>query len=445
MAAQNDNDPKVGEGSSDGPSALINARIVDPASGHDELGGLLIEDGMIADFGPHLRRNAPKGADIIDCRGKVLAPGLIDMQVATGEPGDEHRETLETASRAAAAGGVTTMMVTPDTDPVIDDVALVDFIQRRARDTAQVHVLPSAALTKELAGQEMSEIGLLREAGAVAFSNGPHSVVNAQVMCRLLTYARDFDALVIHHVEDPDLARSGVMNSGSMASRLGLPGIHSAAETIMLERDVRLVDWTRGRYHAAMISCDDSLGVIRQAKKRKLPVTCGVSINNLALNENDIGPYRTFFKVRPPLRCEDERRAMVEGVARGHIDVIVSAHNPQDVDAKRRPFQEASDGAIGLETMLSAALRLVHDDELTLLELLRAMTARPAEILGLASGRIAQGLPADLIVVDLDVPWVVAPEKLQSRSKNTAFDEARLTGYVCRTLVNGRTVHQRSR
>ncbi|MEL6422549.1 MAG: dihydroorotase [Pseudomonadota bacterium] len=424
-----------------GATVLINARIVDPASRRDELGGLLIEGGVIADVGEHLRRNAPRGAEVIDCGGKILAPGLIDMQVATGEPGDEHRETLATASRAAAAGGVTTMVVTPDTEPVIDDVSLVDFIQRRARDTALVHVLPTAALTKNLAGKEMAEIGLLLDAGAIAFSNGMTSIANAMVMRRLLTYTRDFNALVIHHVEDPDLASSGVMNAGPVASRLGLPGVHTAAETIMLERDVRLVEWTRGRYHAALISCEASLKVMRRAKKRGLPVTCGVSINSLALNENDIGPYRTFFKLRPPLRSEDERRAMIEGIASGTIDVIVSAHNPQDVDAKRRPFEEASDGAIGLETMLAAALRLVHADELTLAEVLAPMTSRPAEILGLDSGCITQGAPADLIVIDPDVPWVVDPDQLQSRSKNTAFDEARLTGRCVRTIVAGRTVH----
>jgi len=420
---------------------LINARIIDPASTYDEVGGLLIEDSVIADFGPHLRRNAPKGADIIDCGGHVVCPGLIDMQVSTGEPGDEHRETLATASRAAAAGGVTTIVVTPDTEPVIDEVSLVDFIQRRARDTAVVKVLPMAALTRDLAGIEMAEVGLLKEAGAVAFSNGNHSIANAQVMRRLLTYTRDFGAIVVHHVEDPDLASSGVMNSGPVASRLGLPGVHSAAETIMLERDIRLVEWTKGRYHAAQISCSASLNVMRRARKKGLPVTCGVSINHLTLNENDIGPYRTFFKLRPPLRHEDERRAMVEGIETGEIDVIVSAHNPQDVDVKRRPFAEAGDGAIGLETLLPAALRLFHNDELDLVPLLRAMTARPAEILGLETGRIEKGRPADLAVIDLDVPWVVDPDHLKSRSKNTSFDEARLTGRVIRTLVAGETVH----
>ncbi len=423
-------------------TVLINARIVDPATEHDEPGGILIEDGLIADFGSHLRRNAPKDATVIDCGGHVVCPGLIDMLVATGEPGAEHRETLATASRAAAAGGVTTIVVTPDTKPVIDDVALVDFIQRRARDTAIVNVLPMAALTKNLAGSEMAEIGLLKEAGAVAFSNGAFSIDNAQVMRRLLTYTSDFDALVVHHVEDPDLASIGVMNAGLVASRLGLPGVHSAAETIMLERDIRLVNWTRGRYHAALISCGDSLDVIRGAKKNKLPVTCGVSINNLTLNENDIGPYRTFFKLRPPLRSEDERRAMVEGVASGMIDVIVSDHNPQDVDVKRQPFAEAGDGAIGLETLLPAALRLYHNEEAGLMPLLRAMTSRPAEILGLAGGRIEKGRPGDLIVLDPGVPWVVDPAHLRSRSKNTAFDEARLQGRVIRTLVAGQTVHE---
>ena len=297
---------------------------------------------------------------MIDCKGNVLAPGLIDAQVFTGEPGYEHRETLKTASHAAAAGGVTTIVVMPDTNPVIDQVALVDYIQRRARDNALVHVQTMAALTKGLQGEEMTEIGLLKRAGAIAFSNGKSSIVNTRVMRNVLSYSKDFNALVVHHTEDPYLSGSGSMNSGEVAARLGLPGISKIAETIMLERDVRLVEMTGGRYHAATISCQESLDVIRSAKARKLPVSCGVSINHLTLNENDIGPYRTFFKVRPPLRREEDRVAMVQAVANGDIDVIVSSHDPQDADTKRRPFAEAADGAVGLETLLSAALRLVH-------------------------------------------------------------------------------------
>lgn len=423
-------------------TAFLNARLIDPASGRDEPGGLLVRDGVIADIGGHLRRNAPDGADVVDCKSHVLCPGLIDCQVFTGEPGAEHRETLKTASHAAAAGGVTTIVVMPDTNPVIDQVALVDFIQRRARDNAIVHVHTMAAMTKGLAGQEMTEIGLLQRAGAIAFSNGKTSVANTRVMQQVLLYAKDFGALIVHHTEDPYMSEGATMNLGPVATRLGLPAVSKAAETIVLERDLRLVELTGGRYHAATITCAESLAAMRAAKARKLPVTCGVSINHLTLNENDIGAYRTFLRLRPPLRAEDDRVAVVRGLASGDIDVIVSSHDPQDVEVKRRPFAEAADGAIGLETLLAAALRLYHGDEVSLMVLLRAMTSNPARILGLPSGRLTPGAPADLVLIDLGQPWVVDRELLRARSKNSPFDESKLQGRVLRTMVAGQVVYQ---
>jgi dihydroorotase len=434
---------KSGPTSSDAEATVfINARLIDPASGRDEPGGLLVRDGVIADLGGHLRRNAPEGAKVIDCQGHVLAPGLIDCQVFTGDPGQEHRETLKTASFAAAAGGVTTIVCMPDTEPVIDQVALVDYVQRRARERAIVNVHIMAALTRGLKGEEMAEIGLLQRAGAIGFSNGKSSIVNSRVMRNALLYAKDFDALVVHHTEDPFLSAGAAMNTGEVATRIGLPSVHKAAETMVVERDVRLVELTGGRYHASTLSCAESLAVIRQAKDRKLPVTCGVSINHLTLNENDIGPYRTFFKVRPPLRAEDDRVAMVRGLAAGDIDVIVSSHDPQDADVKRRPFAEAADGAIGLETLLAAALRLYHNGEIQLLPLLRAMTINPAKLLGLPSGRLEKAAPADLLLFDPDVPWVVDREQLRSRSKNSPFDESKMQGRVLRTIVAGKCVYQ---
>jgi dihydroorotase len=423
------------------PAALLNARLIDPASGLDQPGGVLIADGKIADLGSHIGAGGTGDALAIDCGGHVLAPGLIDMMVFTGEPGLEHRETLASASRAAAAGGVTTIICMPNTEPVIDDVALVDFILRRARDTALVNVHPMAAMTKGLLGEEMSEIGLLHEAGAVAFTNGKASLANANVMRNVLAYAKDFDALIVHQLEEPTLAADGVMHEGEVSTRLGLRGIPAAAETIMLERDLRLVELTGGRYHAGQISCRASLDIISAAKARGLPVTCGVSINHLTLNENDIGPYRTFFKLKPPLRPEDDRQAMVEGVASGDIDVIVSAHDPRGADGKRRPFAEAADGAVGLETLLAAALRLHHNDEVDLATLLNALCANPAKLLGLPGGRLTKGAPADLVLIDLDTPYTVEPEQLRSRSKNTPFDQARLQGRALMTLVAGRTVY----
>ena len=409
---------------SQAPIALVNARLVDPAAGTETKGGVIVADGLIAAV----------GAD-------VVSPGLIDMRVFVGEPGAEFRETIATASAAAAAGGVTTIIALPDTHPPIDDPAVVDFLRRRARDTARVRVLPSAALTKGLGGKEIAEYGLLKEAGAVAFTDGFRSIRNSQVMRRAMTYARDFDALVMHYAEDADRAGSGVMNAGELASRLGLGGIPVEAEAVTLDRDIRLVNMIRGRYHAALISTRMSLDVIARAKAAGLPVTCGASINHLTLNENDIGHYRTFFKLAPPLRHEDDRRAMVEALADGLLDVIVSDHNPQDVDNKRLPFGEADNGAIGLETMLAAGLRLVHAGDVSLPLLLAAMTINPARILGLPQGRLEKGAPADLIRFDPDEPFVVDAAALHSRSKNTPFEDARLQGRVKLTLVAGETVH----
>ncbi len=425
--------------------AYVNAKIIAPAQDLNGLGGVLIEDGWILAVGPKVTRESQgAGTSIFDCAGLTLVPGLIDMRVFTGEPGTEYRETLATASEAAAAGGVTTMIVMPNTQPVIDDAAIVDFILRRARDTAMVRVAPMAAITKGLAGELMSEIGGLKEAGAVAVTDGTHAVSNANLFRRALTYAKDFDMLVVQHVEEPSLSK-GVMNSSESASRLGLAGNPSMSEVIMLERDVRLVEMTGARYHAAQISCAQSLDVIRSAKAKGLPVTCGVSIHHLTLNENDIGAYRTFFKISPPLRSETDRRALVAGVIDGTIDVIVSSHDPQSADTKRLPFAEAAFGAIGLETMLSAALGLYHNENMPLGRLVEAMSSKPAEILGLETGRLAPGAPADFALVDLNLNWTVQETQLRSRSKNSPLEDRTLEGRVVETVIAGRTVYAYAR
>jgi dihydroorotase len=425
------------------PILLANARILDPSRNLEIDGDLLIADGVIREAKRGIgAAGVPEGTEVIDCKGKLIAPGLIDMRAFVGEPGAEYRETIATASQAAAAGGVTTIVCQPDTSPVIDDPAIVDFILRRARDTAIVHVQPMAALTKGMRGEEMAEIGLLKAAGAIAFTDGANSVTNAQVMRRALTYARDFDALIVHHTEDPDLVGEGVMNEGEFAARLGLTGVPTAAETIMLERDMRLVALTASRYHAAALTCAEALDVLRRAKEQGLKVTASASINHLTLNEIDVGPYRTFLKLSPPLRAESDRAALVSALAAGLIDVVMSDHNPQDVEGKRLPFAEASPGAIGLETMLAAGLRLVHGGDVALMTLLKAMSSTPAQILSLPGGTLRPGSPADVIVLDLEAPWVLDPAELKSKCKNTPFDEARLQGRVVRTIVAGRTVYE---
>jgi dihydroorotase len=425
------------------PILLANARLIDPSRDLDTPGDVLIADGLIRDARRGIgAAGVPEGTDVIDCAGKIVAPGLIDMRAFVGEPGASHRETFASASQAAAAGGITTIICQPDTSPVIDNSATVDFVRRRARDTAIVNIHPMAALTKGMAGSEMTEYGLLKAAGAVAFTDGVHSVMNAQVMRRLLTYARDFDVLIVHHTEDPHLSGDGVMNEGEFATRLGLFGAPAAAEAIVLERDIRLVALTGGRYHAASVTCRDSLEVLKRARDAGLAVSASASINHLTLNENDIGPYRTFLKLAPPLRSEEDRVALVAALASGLIDVAMSDHNPQDVETKRLPFAEAAAGAIGLETMLSAGLRLVHSGELDFKMLIRAMSTRPAELLGLPGGTLRSGAVADVIVIDPDLPWVLDPADLKSQCKNTPFDEARFSGRVTRTIVSGRSVYQ---
>jgi dihydroorotase len=425
------------------PLLLTNARIIDPSRDLDLDGDLLIADGVIRDARRGIgAAGVPEGTEVVDCRGQVAAPGLIDMRAFVGEPGAEYRETFASASQAAAAGGVTTIVSQPNTSPAIDEPAMVDFVLRRARDTAIVRVHPMAALTRGTRGTEMTEIGLLKAAGAVAFTDGAKSVTNAQVMRRALVYARDFDALIVHFTEDPDLVGEGVMNEGEFAARLGLIGVPRAAETIVLERDLRLVALAQGRYHAASVTCADSVAVLRHAKDQGLAVTASASINHITLNEIDVGSYRTFCKLAPPLRAEDDRKALVEALGSGLIDTVVSDHDPQDVETKRLPFAEAAPGAIGIETMLAASLRLVHSGDITLPVLLRAMSTRPAELLGLPGGTLRPGSPADVVVFDPEAPWVLDRAELKSRCKNTPFDEARLSGRVTRTIVAGRTVYE---
>jgi dihydroorotase len=426
------------------PLAFVHARLIDPEKGVELRGGVLVEDGAIKRFGAEVTPlNLPQDIAVVDCGGKVLSPGLIDLRAFVGAPGDEHRESMETAAAAAAAGGVTTIIASPESNPPIDDPDVARLLKSRAeKHQGRVRVLPAAAITKGFRGQEIAEFGLLLEAGAVAFSDGSHSLRNSRVMHAAMMYAKDFDALIVHFPCDRDFADTGVMNEGVLATRLGLAGAPREAEAIALDRDMRLVRMTGVRYCAAPISTTLALDVIARARAEGLDVSCGVSINHLTLNENDIGDYRTFLKLEPPLRREEERLALVDAVASGLVDMIFSDHNPQDVACKSRPFVDAEFGAVGLETLLPAGLRLVHAGQLPLPSLLRAMTSRPAEILRLPQGRLARGAPADLILFDPDEPFVLQKADLKSLCKNTPFDDARLQGVVEATMVAGHFVHR---
>ncbi|MGF1593471.1 MAG: dihydroorotase [Kiloniellaceae bacterium] len=423
-------------------TVYVNARLLDPASGLDVRGALLTEDGRITDLGPDLfREGVPAGLQKVDCGGACLAPGLVDMRVQIREPGEEHKETMDSAGRAAAAGGVTSMVALPNTEPVIDDVAGVEFIARRAREAKRVKVYTYAAVTRNLEGRELTEMGLLAESGAVAFTDGLKAVENPQVMRRALAYATTFGHLIVQHPEEPSLA-GGAMNGGEMATRLGLPGIPKLAEVMMIERDLRLVEMTGGRYHAAHISTAESVEAIRRAKARGLNVTCDTAPHYFALNEFAVADYRTFAKVSPPLRGEDDRQAILEAVADGTIDAVASDHSPHDVESKRLPFAIAEPGIVGLETLLPLTLQIYHAGKAGLLDLLARLSLRPAEILGLKAGRLAKGMPADLVIFDPERAWKIEPDGFASKSKNSPFEGLPVQGRVRRTVVDGRSLFE---
>ena len=419
--------------------AIINARLLDPASDYDGPGALLFEDGVITvvEHGA-----VPILADeVIDAGGLCVAPGLIDIRVRTGEPGAEPKETLKSASLAASAGGVTTIVVQPDTDPAVDDPAMVDFIQRRGAALGLVNVRTAGAATKGRGGSRMAEIGLMHEAGALYFTDGDHVISDSRVLSRVMSYATAFNALIACRPVDPWLSEGAVATSGELATRLGLPSAPAIAERIQLERDLALVEQTGVRFLVDQISTEAALEVLARARGRGLEIAASVSINHLCFNEVDIGDYRTFYRLDPPLRPERDRRALIEAVRDGLIEVITSAHTPAPAEDKRRPFAEAAPGAVGLETLLAAALTLHHEEGVELLDVLRPLTEGPASLLGLGAGRLAPGAPADLVLFDPGAPMIVDADALRSKSKNSPFDGRRLQGRVARTVVAGRTVH----
>jgi len=425
-----------------GSTAYINARIIDPTADKEYDGAVLISDGKIADFGPSLfASGAPYGIESVDCRGLYLAPGLVDARVHTGEPGEEHKETLESAGVAAAVGGITSMVLLPDNEPPFDDASLIEFVARRARLIKLTNMYAYGALTAGLEGKELAEMGLLAEAGAVAFTDADHAVGNAQVLRRALYYAKAFDALIVHLPQEPTLS-GGHMTSGEMATRLGLSGNPPLAEAIMVERDIRLVEMTGGRLHLSKISTAESVKAIAAAKARGLKISCDTAPPYFALNDLAVGDYRTFGKLVPPLRSERDREAIVEGLKRGVIDAIVSDHRPQDQDSKRVPFAQAEPGGIGLETLLPVSLELVHNKQLSLPHLFQRLSAAPAGLFGLPGGKLAKGAPADLVLFDPDLAWKIDRVDFWSKTKNSPFDERPVQGKVMATIVGGRTIYR---
>lgn len=421
---------------------FANARLIDPVALTDGPGALLVQDGIIrqvfeGDAQP------PKDADVIDCGGHCLAPGIIDIGVKVSEPGERHKESFRSAGRAAAAGGVTTIVTRPDTLPAIDTPETLEFVERRAQQDAPVHVLPMAALTKGRAGNEMTEIGLLQDAGAVAFTDCDRVVTHTKVYYRALTYARSLDALVIGHVQEPMLSDGAAVTSGKFASLRGLPGVSPMAERMGLDRDISLLEMTGTRYHVDQITTARALPALERAKRNGLRITAGIGVHHLTLNELDVADYRTFFKLKPPLRSEDDRLAVVQAVADGLIDIICSMHTPQDEESKRLPFEEAASGAVGLETLLPAALRLYHAEMIDLPRLFRALALNPARLLGLEAGRLSPDAPADLVLFDPDAPFQLNRDTLLSKSKNTPFDGARMQGKVRGTWVDGHRVWEK--
>lgn len=424
---------------------FTNARLINPETGTDSIGRLLMQDGAILAVDDDAGScDADERAEVIDCSGKCLAPGIVDIGVKVCEPGERHKESYRSAGLAAAAGGVTTMVTRPDTLPAIDNPETLEFVARRANEAAPVNVLPMAALTKGRAGREMTEIGFLMDAGAVAFTDCDHVVIDTKVLARALRYAKSLGALVIAHPQEPGLSVGAAATSGKFASLRGLPAVSPMAERMGLDRDIALLEMTGARYHADQITTARALPALERAKRNGLDISAGTSIHHLTLNEMDVADYRTFFKVKPPLRSEEDRQAVIAAVREGLIDTISSMHTPQDEESKRLPFEEAASGAVALETLLPAALRLYHSGGLDLPTLFRAMTLNPANRLGLASGRLSPGAPADLVLFDPDKPFVMDRETLRSKSKNTPFDGQRLQGKVLATYVAGVPVFEAS-
>ena len=417
---------------------FLNANIIDPFNSKNEIGGLIIgENGKIEAIGKKVNQNnIPVREKFIDLKNKYILPGIVDMRVFVGEPGYEYKENFRTLSNAALSGGVTSVVTMPNTDPIIDNVSIVDFLKRRGRDKAKINIFPSASLTKNIEGSNMTEFGLLQKKGIIAFTDGTKTIQNTRLMSRIMRSAYDLDSLIMQHAEDLELSKDGMVNDGIIATKLGLQGIPDMAEKIIIDRDLNLLEDFNCRYHISQISSSKSLEAIKQ-KKDKVKFTTGVSINNLSLNENDIGDFRTFLKLSPPLRTEEDRVSLVEGINKGLIDVIVSDHKPEDEEQKRLTFAQAATGASGIETLLPLALELFHNDSVNLEKIVECLTSNPAKILKINKGNLSTGNDADFCIVDLYKPWIVKKDTLVSKSKNTCIEDKKLQGLVTNTYVKG--------
>ena len=422
---------------------FLNAHIIDPKNSLDEVGGLIInENGKIDAVGKKVNKNnIPSREKYIDLGNKHLFPGIVDMRVFVGEPGYEYKENFKTLSNAALSGGVTSVVTMPNTSPIIDNVSIVDFLKRRGRDKSKINIYPTASLTKNLEGKNMTEFGLLQKKGIIGFTDGIKTIQNSRLMSRIMRSAFDLGSLVMQHAEDIDLAENGTVNDGIISTKLGLQGITELAEKIIIERDLSLLEDFNCRYHISQISSAKSIEVIKK-RKNDINFTTGVSINNLSLNENDIGDFRTFLKLSPPLRTEDDRLSLVEALNKNLIDVIVSDHKPEDEESKRLTFAQAATGASGVETLLPLALELYHNESVKLFKIIETLTSNPAKILNVDKGNLSTGNDADFCVVDINKPWIVKKEKLISKSKNTSIENKKLQGKVLNTYIKGEELYK---
>ena len=424
---------------------FINARIIDPKNQIDEIGGLIVDqNGCIKAAGKKVANgNIPSGVDKIDVKKHILIPGIVDMRVFVGEPGYEYKENFRTLSNAALSGGVTSVVSMPNTSPVIDNVSMVDFLKRRGRDKSRINIFPAASLTKNTDGKQMTEFGLLKRKGIIAFTDGIKTIQDPQIMSRIMNFASQSDSLIMQHAEDNILSKDGLVNEGEISTRLGLKGIPFLAEKIIVERDLAFLEEYFCRYHISQISSEKTVDVIKRAKKEGKIFTTGVSINNLSLNENDIGDFKTFLKLSPPLRTENDRESLVQGINDGVIDVIVSDHKPEDEESKRLTFAQAATGASGVETLLSLTLELFHNKSVKLNQLIASITSNPANILGIDKGSLKKGYDADFCIFDINKPWVINKNKLISKSKNTPIEDRKLQGQVLKTFIKGELAYER--